>query len=236
MNLVSQLQRQYEWTPNYQLVSKKPVPQGLKTFRVPQLKGIPGWIIFTYENNIPVCIWVSKQECKKLVCIADERICGDTFLKVEKVGKLEFVVSDIWMYNSNCVFACSTFRQRYDWLSKFLSRFTHCIEGLTIDLIHKSDINDLPINGYEEYPEETVGKQGYFVPNDDSEVLQIIKLNIPDCYEIPGKGYLRVPNIETSRYLRTKGSTFTCRCKKYDDQFWDIVENILHTNVNGKTA
>jgi hypothetical protein len=135
-------------------------------FRVPQTTGHPGWIIFTYEENVPVCLWVSAVECKKVPCIVDERLCGDTFLKVERIGELDFVVSDIWMYNSNCVFACSTFKQRYDWLFKLLTKFTRCVEGVTIDLIHKMDLGDVQIRGHEYHPVDTPGCHGYFAQND----------------------------------------------------------------------
>jgi len=98
-----------------------------------------------------VCYWISTQECKQVPCIADERICGDTFLRVEKVDDLNYIVSDIWMYNSNCVYACSTFEQRYNWLKDWLPIVKKCIEGVTIDLIHKSEMADeIKIKGYEE--------------------------------------------------------------------------------------
>ena len=233
MSLVSQLQTRYEWTPNYRLVYKKPVPQGLNTFRVPQTTGQPGWIVLTYEKTIPICVWISTTgECSKLPCIADERICGDTFIKVERIGKLDFVVADIWMYNSNCVFACTTFKQRYDWSEKLLKKFVSCVEGLTIDLIHKSDLGDLDLKGHEEHTNEVAGKPGYFIEKDDSEVLDIIKLSSPDCYEVVGKGYLRVPDIKTSVYLRLKGDSFKCKCVKYDEEYWDIKENIPDLEVN----
>ena len=233
MSLVSQLQTLYEWTPNFRLVFKKPVPQGLETFKVPQTTGQQGWIIFTYEKKIPVCIWVSSLgETSKLPCIVDERICGDTFIKVEKIGKLDFVVSDIWMYNSNCVFACSTFKQRYEWSQKLLKAFVSHVEGVTIDLIHKSELGDVDLKGYEEHTNEVSGKFGYFVEKDDSELLNIVKLSIPDCYEVVGKGYLRVPDMKTSLYLRSKGDSFKCRCIKYDDEYWDVKENILELEVN----
>jgi len=231
MNLVSQLQRHYDWTPNYRLVSKKPVPQGLNTFRVPHTNGIPGWIIFTRENKKPICVWISGNECKKVPCIVDERICGDTFIKVEKIGPLDFVVADIWMYNANCVFACSTFKQRYDWLLKLLKKFTSHVEGITIDLIHKSELGDVPLKGYEEHTEETAGKPGYFVES-YGELFKVTKLSTPDCYEIVGKGYLRVPDLKTSIYLRSKGDSFECRCVKHDDEFWDVTENIPEVKVN----
>lgn len=232
MNLASRLQRQYEWTPNYRLVFKKPVPQGLSTFRVPQTNGIPGWIVFTYDKKTPVCLWISGNECKKLPCIIDERLCGDTFIKVEKIGPLDFVVSDIWMYNANCVFACSTFKQRYDWLYKLLTRFTTCVEGITIDLIHKEDLGDIKIQGYEEHTNETIGKPGYFVEKDNSETVDVISLQMPDCYEVKDKGFLRVPDLKTSLFLRSKGSNFKCRCTKFDDEFWDVTEKIPEVEVN----
>jgi len=226
MNLVNQLQRHYEWTPNYRLVFKKPVPPGLKTFRVPQSTGHSGWVVLTYEDTTPVCLWISATEVEKLPCIVDERLCGDTFLKAERIDKQTYVVSDIWMYNSNCVFACSTFQQRYKWLKELLSAFTSHIDGVTIKLMHKSDYSG-PVKGYEEHPEDLPGKPGYYVEKEtDSDLLTVTRMPIPDCYEITGKGYLRVPDIKTSVYLRSKGETFTCRCAKYDEECWDVVENI----------
>jgi hypothetical protein len=165
-------------------------------------------------------------------CIVDERLCGDTFLKVEKIGKLDFVVSDIWMYNSNCVFACSTFKQRYDWLYQLLKRFTSYVEGVTIDLIHKEDLGDIQLKGYEEHPLDVIGKPGYFVNKDDSELVDIISLSMPDCYEVKDKGFLRVPDLKTSQFLRSKGPSFRCRCTKFDDEFWDVAEKIPEVEVN----
>lgn len=224
MNLVNQLQRHYDWTPNYRLVFKKPVPLELKTFRVPQSTGHPGWIILTYDQTVPVCLWVSGNTVERLPCIIDERLCGDTFLKVERLDSKTFLVADIWVYNSNCVFVCSTFKQRYDWLSQLLKTFTSHVEGVTIKLVHKSEYTG-PTRGYEEHP-NMLGKPGYYVEEENGERVTVTKLSIPDCYEIVGKGYLRVPDIKTSVYLRSKGDTFQCKCVKYDDEFWDVTENI----------
>lgn len=166
---------------------------------------------------------MNTHECTKLTCIVDEKICGDTFLRVEKVTNDTFVVSDIWMYNSNCVYACSTFSQRYEWLKKWLPTVLPTYDGFPT-FIHKSD-STYKIRGYEEHPEE-VGKPGYFVEKDDSQRLTISRLQIPDCYEVIGKGYLRVPDLKTSIYLRSKGDLFECKCIPYDDEYWDVVENI----------
>lgn len=184
--------------------------------------------MFTYENNIPVCYWMNIHECEKLPCIVDERICGDTFLRVERLNKYEFVVADIWMYNSNCVYACSNFEQRYNWLKIWLKTFFQSNEGF-IKLIHKTSLTNQSIRGYEEHPYE-IGKHGYFVEKD--ETFKIVKLSIPDCYEVVGKGYLRVPDLKTSVYLRSKGNEFHCKCVAYDEEYWDLVEKIPEIEVN----
>ena len=227
MNPVSQFQHRYEWTPNSRLVYKKPVPTELEMFKVEQTKGTQGWILFTYDNATPVCYWVNSQEYEQLPCIVDERICGDTVLRVEKLNDLEYVVADIWMYNSNCVYVCSTFQQRYEWLKKFLSEFTTYIDGVTIELIHRSDLDPgYYLKGYELHTNEC-GKHGYFVDKqEEGEVLQISKLLLPDCYEVVGKGYLHVPDLKTSEYLRSKGELFQCRCVPHEEDFWRLVENI----------
>lgn len=174
-----------------------------------------------------MCYWITSQECEQLPCIVDERICGDTVLRVERLSDLEYVVADIWMYNSNCVYVCSTFQQRYEWLKKFLTKFTTYIDGLTIELIHKSDLEPgYFLKGYEEHPEEP-GRNGYFIDKaDDGEIVTAVKLGLPDCYEIVGKGYLYVPDLKTSVYLRSKGETFKCKCFLYEEDFWQLIENI----------
>ena len=193
--------------------------------QVPQTTGVPGWIIFTYENSTPCCFWITTQECKKLTCIVDERICGGTFLRVERLSPLEFVVADIWMYNSNCVFACSSFLQRYDWLKLFLRLFTSYEKNKTIRLIHKADLVNPVIRGYEAYEDE-IGKSGYFIEKDNSELIQFIRMSMSDCYEsVPFTGYLKVPDIKTSLYLRKKGQEFDCKCIKVEND-WVVSEKI----------
>jgi len=177
--------------------------------------------VFTYENNIPVCAFISTQECRKLPCVVDERLCGDTFLRVEKIGKLDFVVSDIWMYNGNCVFACSTFQQRYEWLKLLLKTFTSCVDGVTVNLIHKSelDLSKSKIRGYECYSDE-IGKHGCFIEADN--LMKIKKLQLPDCYQVGDSGYLLVPDLKTSEYLRSLGNEFELPCEKVDEDSWKL--------------
>ena len=223
MNRASQLQTLYAWTPSSRLVFRKPVPPDCNTFKVPQTVGASGWIILTYENAIPVCLWMTAQECRKLPCIADERICGDTFLRAEKMGPYEFVISDIFIFNSNCVYACSTFQQRYEWLKTLMDTFIYPSK-YTAQLIHKKDLNKThKVKGFEVHTDE-VGKPGYFLDIDERQ--DITKLSIPDCYEVSGGGYLKVPDLKTSVFLRSKGSSFKLKCSKNDDGSWTILENI----------
>jgi hypothetical protein len=191
--------------------------------KIAQSTGKQGWIVLTYDKSIPVCLWISAHECFKIPFIADERICGDTFLKVEKISDLEFLVSDIWVYNSNCVFMCSTFEQRQIWLKDLLLEFTFAVPG-TAKLIHKSDYEFTDIAGYEYYSDETIGKQGYF--EEKSDTLQITYLNIPDCYDVDNRGYLKVPDIKTSMFLRSKGLSFEAQCIENKDGSWSLKENI----------
>jgi len=226
MNHVSQrLQRLYDWTPSFRTVLKKPAPQEPDVFSVPQTTGKTGWIVFTYENNIPVCVYMTPQECLKLPCCVDERICNDTFLRVEKVSNLEFIVSDIWMLNSNCVFACSSFQQRYDLLKSFLSDFVFHVPG-TLKLIHKSDLKNVKIRGNEYYSSD-IGAKGCFVEEVGDKVI-VKRMATPDCYEIKGqKGYLKVPDLKTSAFLRSKGPEFECRCTQNEDGSWSLSEKVL---------
>lgn len=223
MSRASQLQTLYAWTPSSRLVFRKPVPPDCNTFKVPQTTGSSGWIIFTYENAIPVCLWMTAQECRRIPCIVDERMCGDTFLRAEKMGPYEFVISDIFMFNSNCVFACSTFEQRYHWLKDLMDTFIYPSK-FTAQFIHKKDLNKThKIRGYEEHPDE-LGKHGYFTDSDDRQ--DITKLPIPDCYEVKDGGYLKVPDLKTSVFLRSKGSSFKLKCSKNEDGSWTVLENI----------
>ena len=223
MSRASQLQTLYGWTPSSRLVFRKPVPTDSKTFRVPQTTGTSGWIIFTYENAIPVCLWMTAQECRRVPCIVDERICGDTFLRAERMGPYEFVIGDIFIFNSNCVFACSKFEQRYHWLKELMDTFIYPSK-FTAQFIHKKDLNKThKIRGYEEHLDEP-GKHGYFIDSDDRQ--DVVKLSIPDCYEVAGGGYLKVPDLKTSVFLRSKGSAFKLKCSRNEDGSWSVLENI----------
>lgn len=148
----------------------------------------------------------------------DERICGDTLLRCEKIRD-DFIVSDIFIYNSNKVFICSTFEQRYNWLKNLL-QFFKPISGFP-RFVHKSKLEKHhTIRGQESYTDE-LGGTGYY-SEDIGQLVKIKKHTLPDCYIIEDS-YLRVPDLKTSKYLRTLGQDFELKCIRNEDGSWSLV-------------
>jgi hypothetical protein len=188
-------------------------------FKVPQTIGISGWIILTYDKK-PICLWVSNNnECYSLNVCIDERLFGDTIFKVERINN-DYIISDIFIYNSCCVFACTTFKQRYEWTKQLMTRFFYSIPGFP-KLIHKSDSNH-KIKGYEFYTDNP-GSKGYY---EESNKISIVKSDIPDVYFIEGtESYIQVPDLKTSEYLRSLGDLFQLDIEEKEG-LWFIKENI----------
>lgn len=176
-----------------------------------------GWIVLTYENNVPVCSWITTREsCAISVCL-DERLFGDSIFRAEKINN-KYVISDVFVFNSSCIFASSTFKQRYDWTKELLKRFYR--PGLA-EFIHKSDLpENTKLRGYEVYDFKE-GSHGCFVELDNTET--ILKTEIPDVYNVKGKeGYVLVPDLKTSVFLRSKGSEFKLKCLQKDGN-WEVI-------------
>jgi len=129
------------------------------------------------------------------------------------------------MYNSNCVFACSTFQQRYEWLQKFIPMI-HKRSKNTIQILHKAELKHLKARGYEDYTDE-IGTYGFFVDKEEicstQKLMKIKKLPLPDCYQVNGNGYLLVPDLKTSEYLRSLGNEFELPCEKVDEDSWKLI-------------
>jgi hypothetical protein len=176
-----------------------------------------GWIVLTYDNNVPVCSWITAREsCVISVCL-DDRLFGDTIIRAEKVRD-QYVISDVFIYNSTCIFNTSTFKQRYEWTKELLTRFYR--PGLAV-FVHKSDLpNNIPLRGNEVYDFKE-GSHGCFVEVDNSET--VIRTEIPDVYTVVGKqGYVLVPNLKTSVFLRSKGPEFKLKCVQKDGN-WEVI-------------
>jgi len=156
-------------------------------------------------------MWITAREsCVIPICI-DERLFGDSIFRAEKVSN-KYVISDCLVYNSSRIFMVSTFKERYDWLAQLLKRFTH-------GLIHKSELPvDIKIKGYEVYDFKP-GTKGSF-----EELCEtIIRNEIPDVYTVKDKkGYVLVPDLKTSVYLRSLGPEFQLSCVEKDGN-WAII-------------
>jgi hypothetical protein len=146
----------------------------------------------------------------------DERLFGDTIFRAEKVRD-SYVISDVFVYNSSCIFNTSTFQQRYEWTKELLKRFYR--PGLA-EFIHKSNLpENISLRGWEVYDWKE-GSHGCFV----EEQFEIVtKTDIPDVYTVVGKqGYVLVPNLKTSQFLRSKGSEFKLKCVEKDGN-WEVI-------------
>jgi hypothetical protein len=186
MNPVNNLQTLYGWTPNFQLESKKPAPQGPND----------GWIVLTREHLNPVCFWVSKNQCVKLTIVLDHRLFGDTIFKAYKLRNNTYRIVDVWLYNSSCIYAGTTFAQRSSWINEILLAFHTNIDGLS-----------------------------NLVCSTTTKVI-VQKNIMPDVYTVKDQdGYLQVSDLKTSRFLRSKGEEFELECEKQGD-VWVIQENI----------
>ena len=53
--------------------------------------------------------------------------------------------------------------------------------------------------------------------------MKIKKLPLPDCYQVGDGGFLMVPDLKTSEYLRSLGNEFELPCEKVDDDFWKLI-------------
>lgn len=156
-------------------------------------------------------MWITAREsCVVSLCI-DERLFGDTIFRAEKVRN-KYVISDCLVYNSSRIFNISTFKERYDWSAQLLKRFTH-------GLIHKSELpSDIKIKGYELYDFKPGSKGSFEEPRET-----ITRTEIPDVYTIKNKqGYVLVPDLKTSVYLRSLGSEFQLSCVEKDGN-WAII-------------
>ena len=185
------------------MVFKKPVLQELK--KVPQFIAQQGWIILIYEGEIPKAFWISQnlKEIKELTIALDERLFGDTIFRAEKISGEEhkYVISDIFVFASTNIFIRTNFEERSQWLTKILNKFYNPIKGLT-ELYLKD--SKFPIKGYEYY-DTNKGSKGIYA--EEKEI--VYRTEIPDVYFIRGKsGYVAVPDLKTSEFLRSKGEEF----------------------------
>ena len=91
-----------------------------------------------------------------------------------------------------------------------------------IKLIHKSDLVNPQVRGYEVYTDD-IATKGYYRDDDGTQIISFKKLMLPDCYEAEDGGYLRVPSLKLSQELRVLGGSFKLRCVREEDGSWSKI-------------
>lgn len=114
----------------------------------------------------------------------------------------------------------TTFMQRYSWLANLLTLFGNP-PGFP-RILHKSDLEPCHIIQGTEHYLDKAGTSGYFKSLSDLGPLIQKHPTLPDCYFI-GTEYLRVPDLHTSKYLRSLGVVFRHRCTRDADGRWNLL-------------
>lgn len=104
------------------------------------------------------------------------------------------------MYSATNIFRITNYKERQEIIKGLLTFHKH-IPSL-VNLFMKD--SNFPIKGYE-YFDDKKGSIGVY--SDAKET--VFKSDIPDVYFIRGKeGYVAVPDLKTSEFLRSKGDEF----------------------------
>jgi len=156
------LRRQYPWKP---LVRKGEETAG--KHRVPQLSGLPGWLLLTQRPLTHEFVALSIDEKgghqEELSLVMDERICCDSIFRTTRLSKDVFVVNDIWVMNGTVVHSLANWTQRQEWLTEILRMF-HQPDLTALFTIADAPVGTL-VRGYEYY-DDMPGSIGVFSRED----------------------------------------------------------------------
>ena len=159
------LRRQYPWKP---LVRKGEETAG--KHRVPQLSGLPGWLLLTQRPLTDEFVALSIDEKgghqEELSLVMDERICCDSIFRTTRLSKDVFVVNDIWVMNGTVVHSLANWTQRQEWLTEILRMF-HQPDLTALFTIADAPVGTL-VRGYESY-DDMPGSIGVFSREDVHE-------------------------------------------------------------------
>ena len=156
------MRRLYPWKP---LVRKgEPTPG---RHRVPQLNGLPGWLLLTQRPSTNEFVALSIDEKgghqEELSLVMDERICCDTIFRTTRLSKDVFVVNDIWVLNGTVVHSLANWTQRQEWLAAILRMF-HQPDLTALFTVADAPVGTL-VRGYEYY-DDLPGSIGVFSRED----------------------------------------------------------------------
>jgi len=156
------LRRQYPWKP---LVRKGEETAG--RHRVPQLNGLPGWLLLTQRPSTNEFVALSIDEKgghqEELSMVMDERICCDTIFRTTRLSKDVFIVNDIWVMNGTVVHSLANWTQRQEWLAEILRMF-HQPDLTALFTVADAPVGTL-VRGYEYY-DDLPGSIGVFSRED----------------------------------------------------------------------
>lgn len=183
----------------------------------PQGKGTPGWLYLT-RNPGPIAYFIVRNDTPTpsvVNVVWDERCFEDTIIRAEKTST-HLYLADVWMFNGVQMFDNTLFEDRQLFLEKIYKTFyTPCPSFETYSILLRSQLTD--IRGKEYYTSR--GSKGIFVENEDN-VFEISRTDIPDVYKLSNGEYLRVKTLKLSRYLAALGHTFTLACENNGDGTW----------------
>ena len=160
--MYQRIRRLYPWRP----LTKKGEPSSGR-HRVPQLNGLPGWLLLTQRPSTHEFVALSIDDKggnqEELSLVMDERMCCDTIFRTVRLSKDVFVVSDVWAINGTIVHPRSTWAQRQEWIAEILRLFHQP------DLTALFTLADAPagtlVRGYEYY-DDLPGSIGVFSRED----------------------------------------------------------------------
>lgn len=156
------IRRLYPWKP----LVKKGEPSSEK-HRVPQLNGLPGWLLLTQRPSSNEFVAISIDEKgghqEEIGLVMDERICCDTVFRTTRLSKDVFVINDLWAMNGTVVHLLANWKQRQEWITELLRLF-HQPDLTALFTLADAPVGTL-VRGYEYY-DDIPGSVGVFSRED----------------------------------------------------------------------
>lgn len=161
-----------------------------------QTFGTPGWISCLPG---PTVEWIPREGPKELLSVVlDERMCCSTLLRTERLSPTVFVVADMLYLNGRYVWETHNFQQRSKWLRDLLAEFH---TGELGQLIHKDDLGEVPIRGWECY-NGSAGQQGVYIPLPPMVPMKWHPTEEPDVWMNATGAKFLVRSLEQQKRLR----------------------------------
>jgi hypothetical protein len=160
--MYQRMHRLYPWKP---LV--RPGVSTAAKHRVPQLSGLPGWLLLTQRPSSSEAVALSIDEKgghqEELTIVMDERMCCDTVFRTVRLSKDVFIVCDVWAMNGTIVHPLATWSQRQEWIAECLRLF-HQPDFTALFTLADAPVGAL-VRGYEYY-DDLPGSTGVFSRED----------------------------------------------------------------------